>query len=252
MLTEEEKQKIRLEEAYRHEIKQQQEKKPGMLARIFGFLNSNFASFLLSTVIVGAISVKYNEAQQDRLKQEKMAVESAKKNQDRHDLYNELIHRLEVMETTTDTLLDYEFYDIHLAYRGMTISKDRTINYRYYNFRSFHKKFEDWSLVRVLEELMLLEEKNLSLLKELRTALDDCAAPINKLGEQWQVRTRDEQFIDGLRWDKSRRVYRIKTTEEVYPFVPANLPFTQVWVAEDKKPFEQLIGVIDELKEQQD
>ena len=66
-LDQQEKLRIKMEELYRHEVKQSLENKPpnkSLSARLIDFLNSTFAIWFLSTCVVGLITFFYNKQQE--------------------------------------------------------------------------------------------------------------------------------------------------------------------------------------------
>jgi hypothetical protein len=246
MLTEQEKQKIRLEESYRNEVQREfsKEKKIGVLS----FLNSNFGAFILSTVIVGGISFLYN---QHRDKIEKQQISIIKEEQSinyRNELRYELIHRLYVIETINDTLYDFQFNDLQLAYWGSSIANDPKIKAQYYNFKSFNEKFERWSLIRIVDELYLVEkESNQEVIVSLREALDKNYITIKYLGEQWQDITQKNKLLGQGKLDLKHCNYLNKTGNNI-EISRTDLPLKRVWINNNKNETITLLRTIEKVK----
>lgn len=172
MLSEKEKDRILLEERYRFEIKKKLDKDTKEKFNFFSFLNSNFASFLLSTIIVGSISFIYNN-HQENIKNEEL----------RSKLFTEFSHRLNTLESITDTLSEYESKDIYLAYYGSKIGSDPKINASYYNFRSYYPEYSDNTIIKVLDELSKFY--NDIRIEHLKNSLIEVTPVIINLGQSW-------------------------------------------------------------------
>ncbi|MEQ9309331.1 MAG: hypothetical protein RLN90_07740 [Balneolaceae bacterium] len=172
MLSEKEKNRILLEEQYRSEIKKKLDKDSKEKFNFFSFLNSNFGSFLLSTIIVGSISFIYNN-HQDNIKNEEI----------RSKLFTEFSHRLNTLESITDTLSEYQSKDIYLAYYGSNIGSDPKINASYYNFRSYYPEYSDYTIIKVLDELSKFDNDNRFI--KLKTSLIEASPVIINLGQSW-------------------------------------------------------------------
>jgi len=242
MLTDQEKQKIKLEEIYRKEVQKEfsKDKKKGIL----DFLNSNFGAFLLSTVIVGGISFLYN-LHQEKIKSQQLAIiKEEQRINYRNDLRNELNHRLKVIETVNDTLLDYQFIDLQLAYWGERIANDPKIKAQYFNFKSFNEKFDKWSLIRIVDELYLVEdESNHLIIKDLRNSINENYETIRMLGEQWQDRTRTGKLLGKGKLDLKKGIY-LKRNGSNIPISRNDLPLKRVWISKNKNKITPLLETI--------
>jgi hypothetical protein len=69
MLTEDEKEHIRAEEVFRHEIQQQYAKESGGDSRFWKIINSGFFLWFMSTIIVGIVSFSYSNFDKRRQEQ---------------------------------------------------------------------------------------------------------------------------------------------------------------------------------------
>lgn len=246
MLTEQEKQKVRLEESYRNEVQKElsKKKKSGILT----FLNSNFGAFILSTVIVGGISFLYNQHRDEIEKQQAMLIKEEQKLNYRNELRNELIHRLNVIETINDTLYDFQFTDLQLSYWGISIANDSKINAQYFNFKSFNEKFDRWSLIRIVDELYLVEDdSSLSLIKNLRDGLNENYRTIKFLGEQWQDITSEGKSLGQGKLDLSQGLYLKKRGNNIN-ISRTDIPLKRVWINNNKNNTISLLEAIKTVK----
>lgn len=246
MLTEEDKQKIQLEETYRNEVQKSLSvnKKSGFL----NFLNSNFGAFILSTVIVGGISFLYDQHRDKVRKQQIAIIEEQQRFNQQKDLRNELVHRLEVIETINDTLYDYQFVDFQLAYWGTTIANDPKIKAQYFNFKSFNEKFDTWSLIRIVDELYQVEDENkLTLIEDLRNELNNNYNTVKFLGEQWQDITVNGKLLGKGKLDLRQNLY-LKRGANHIPISRTDLPLKRVWINQNKEKAGALIKVIKQAK----
>ncbi|GAA0894806.1 hypothetical protein GCM10009122_44880 [Fulvivirga kasyanovii] len=253
MLSEEEKNKIRAEEMYRVEVRQQLEedksgKKKG--GKLLSFLNSNFGSFLLSTVIVGSISVLYSNHQEKmkKIEAEKLQAHANLLIQDK--LQTELSHRLNTISTITDTLPDYQSKDIYLAYHGSSIANDPLIKAQFFNFKSHYIEYSNWSAIRLVSELQKYNDS--PHLKKLKLLLNDINASIVDYGQEWfyvtatevlpkRIKIRKMELSDG----RKLHVYNIGNGDHIMS--KEEYPFKKVWHMAESKALFELQNVIKEL-----
>jgi hypothetical protein len=246
MLTEEEKQRIQLEETYRNEVQKElsTDKKSGFLT----FLNSNFGAFILSTVIVGGFSFLYNQHRDKLEKQQITLIKQQQRLDYQRDLRNELVHRLEVIETINDTLYDFQFVDFQLAYWGTTIANDPKIKAQYFNFKSFNEKYDKWSLIRIVDELYLVENDSTHLLIEnLRNELNKNYNTVKFLGEQWQDITATGKLLGKGKLDLRQGLY-LKRGSNNIPVSRTEIPLNRVWINSNKEHTNSLIKIINKAK----
>lgn len=183
MLSEEDKNRIVQEEKYREEVRQQLKAPTKKSSKIMSFLNSNFASFLLSTVIVGGISVLYSNHQEALKKIEKDAIVQKERNLSKRQVKLELAHRLQTIANLSDTLVDYKSKDVYLAFHGSSIGNDPNIKARFFNFRSHYEKYASYNIFQLIDEVQQYDdEKDYSKLKEAAVAIQ---ADIVDLGQEW-------------------------------------------------------------------
>ncbi|WP_185152640.1 hypothetical protein, partial [Fulvivirga aurantia] len=164
------------------------------------------------------------------------------------ELRNELIHRLKVIESINDTLYDFQFVDFQLAYWGSTISNDPKIKAQYFNFKSFNEKFDKWTLIRLVDELYLVEDDSIQIIiKDLSSALNSNYNNIKFLGEQWQDRTVNGKLLGKGKLDLRRGLY-VKRNSNDIQISRTDLPLKRVWINENTDGTEQLIKAIEKVK----
>ena len=205
MLSDQEKDRIRLEEKYRMEVREELSK-AGRLSKALNFLNSNFASFLLSTVIVGGLSFLYNYQR-----------EQVKKDEESYRLFTEVQHRLKTLEKVADTLKEYQSKDIYLAFHGSSIENDPSIQAKYFNFRSYYYEYRTASLLKLLDELRRHRES--TGLNNLRKALVAANPEIVNLGQEWFYTVNFQHFLPKrarIRKDQANRSYIIENGQRKY------------------------------------
>ena len=128
MLTEEERQRIRLEEQYRLEIRRQIEQEKPKSSRLWTFLNSTFGLWLLSAVVITWASTLYTQSLNRRIEAQKAqdtAKAEATKNKDlveRLDL--EIGYRLSQVQIHLVSLVTEWGKKKHLAFRPDKGQKD--------------------------------------------------------------------------------------------------------------------------------
>lgn len=219
MLTDQEKQKILLEEKYRNQVRNKLEKNNKKLS-IWSFLNSNFGSFILSTVIVGLISIVYNNHRADITKQEKLLQQVKIDNQKESQLKTELNHRLNTIIKIADTLKPYEKNDIYLAYWGTSIGNG--IDANYYNFKSFYPEYANYPIVRLVHEIIKYDSSEKYI--QLGYQLENLNQTIIDLGQTWyyKITYKNNQIKilppnENIRNDNNRNIQFFRTKDGDIP-----------------------------------
>lgn len=251
MLSEEEKNKVRAEETYRMEVRQQLEASEPQKKRnkIIGFLNSNFGSFLLSTVIVGGISFLYTNHQEELRKMEEARLQAQANLLIQDRLQTELYHRLNTISTITDTLAEYQSKDIYLAYHGASVGNDPLIKASFYNFKSHYLEYSTWSIIRLISELQKYDSS--PSLERLKSLFQKINSLIVDYGQEWFYVTSKNKALPKRVKILERRLppdgrpaytYNIEGTE--YILQPKDAPWRKVWHLDRTETIDELMEVI--------
>lgn len=245
MLTEEEKQRIILEEKFRNKIKKELETKPSGKLNILKFLNSNFGSFMLSTVIVGGISFAYNLHQESLDKIEKERIEIQINETKKGKLFTELAHRLATLKTLKDSLKVYQSKDIYLAYHGSSIGNDPSINATFYNFKSYYPEFSEFSALKVLDELISVDKINNY--SDLRNRIINVNSDIVNLGQSWYYQINSRKSLPKgveIYFNKVRRTHYYKIEGKPVDLKPGDT-FLKIFFIGNSISIKDLVKEID-------
>ena len=174
MLTDSEKEKIRLEEIYRNEVRSELDKeKKVKQSRLISFFNTNLGLFILSTILLSGSAFVYQ------------LYESRKEELGKRELMeNELRHRINTLQSLGDTLYWYQTTDIYLAFNGN--SQASGLKPEYYNFQSVYQEFSNWPVTRLINEM--LEIKSDSRLETILHLFQKNQETVNHLRENWFLR----------------------------------------------------------------
>lgn len=170
MLTDKEKERIILEEKYRSEVRTKLEDKELKPNKFLAFFNSNLGIFLLSAFFITGLGKLYEIHESNILEEQKF-----------NRLNSELVHRLNTLQNISDTMFMYQAKDVDLAFKGNAIASK--LNVESYNFRSVYSEYASWSCLRLIEQL--LEIENSRKLKELHTLLKKNTFAFDHLSENW-------------------------------------------------------------------
>lgn len=171
MLSEDEKNKIMLEEQYRDEIRSQLENSDKKKwSHFLDFFNTNLGLFVLSTLLLSGTAFIYNfyEERQNQLNE-------------RERMKNELVHRFNTLQSLNDTLFWYQTTDMHLAFQGN--SRATGLKVEYYNFHSVYQEFSHWPIYRLINQI--LEIQSDQKLEEILQLFERNEETINHLREHW-------------------------------------------------------------------
>jgi hypothetical protein len=147
MLSDEDKNRIRLEEEYRHEIRQsltQGQKPKSLLGTLNGIVDTKLGTFLLTTVLVGVFSWGFSEWQTHR-------AEQLKKNEAVKRLTLELMHReAAISRLSLNQFSEAEYHRAIAAATGNIEGKDILSSYAY---RPVFPEYQERTLISLIYEL---------------------------------------------------------------------------------------------------
>lgn len=244
MLTEDDKNRILQEEQFRVEIQRQLKAPPRKGAGFINFLNSNFASFLLSTVIVGGLSFLYSNHQENLAKIERESADRIERNRIITQLETEMAHRLKTMATLSDSLVQYKSKDVYLAYLGASVGNDPSIQATFYNFKSYYDEYASYSLLKLIDELQKWNKTNDY--SKLKNSIIAVNSDIVDLGQEWfylvNSNTSLPKRVEILR-NSQDGVYFYRINGELTKLRPQD-KFKKIWFIGDRSSVKTLLKEI--------
>ncbi|WP_281988195.1 hypothetical protein [Aquimarina aggregata] len=161
MLSNSEKDKIRLEEVYRQEVIKEIGIAKESNSSLWTFLNSGFVLFLLSSVVLGGLSFFYKEWKNDQVVYQRSQNTKKINEQIKSKLIEETLVRFNVIEKLADTIPEYKSKNVLIAYWGNSIREEKGLNLQYYHLRPLFAEYEKLTLLEILTELKRYSDGNI-------------------------------------------------------------------------------------------
>jgi hypothetical protein len=248
MLSNSEKEKIKLEEIYREEIKLEISRTHKTTNNVLLFLNSNLGIFILSSIILGGMSFTYTEWRTSIDEKIKLEQQFNKNSEIKLRLKQETLARINSISKLEKGSREYESKNIWIAFWGESIKNEKELpfKFKYYNQRSLFTKYQNWTLFEVLAELKNHEEQ-----EDIKSSLEEVLTSLNENiehlygGVYMKTKTNKNIFLPRGKYHPKHKIYVTSKNDKIKIF-PEDLPLINYFYSSNQQ--KELVKKIINLK----